>query len=246
MNSHILDQIERDGYAVLPSIYSQREVDHIISQLQESLAVAVNEKDLLHSKTGVVYGARNLLRVLPVAREMWRQPRLMEVLTAVLGPDFGLVRGLFFDKPPGDSWSLPWHRDLTIAVRDNRLPSECFQRPTTKAGLPHVEAPRTILDRMLTLRIHLDDVTQENGPLKVIAGSHQHDNDAMAESQSATDNMRDILAPSGDVLAMRPRIVHGSDGTSPDTKLHRRVIHLEFAADRDLPDGFEWADFHPV
>jgi ectoine hydroxylase-related dioxygenase (phytanoyl-CoA dioxygenase family) len=133
---------------------------------------------------------------------------------------------------------------LTIAVRDNQLPSEVFRRPTMKAGLPHVEAPRSILDNMLTLRVHLDDVTPENGPLKVIAGSHRHENDATAESQFANDKMRDILVQRGDVLAMRPRIIHGSIGAAPGTQLHRRVLHLEFAAREQLPDGFAWADFH--
>src|SRR6266404_493411 len=100
-------------------------------------------------------------------------PARVEAMAAVLGPDFGLVRVLFFDKPPGGSWSLPAHKDLTIAVRDNRLPSRHFRNPTRKAGVPHVEAPRELLDKMLTARIHLDDVTAENGPLKVIPGSHR-------------------------------------------------------------------------
>src|SRR5262249_56828349 len=103
----------------------------------------------------------------------WRQPPLPDLLQAVLGPDFGLVRVLFFDKPPGQSWALPWHKDLTIAVRDNRLPSTHFGKPTRKAGVPHVEAPREVLEAMLTLRVHLDDVSEENGPLQVLPGSHR-------------------------------------------------------------------------
>ena len=80
---------------------------------------------------------------------------------------------LYFDKPPGESWALPWHKDLAIAVRDNRLPSDHFARPTTKYGVPHVEAPAWLLERMLTARLHLDEVTDENGPLRVLPGSHR-------------------------------------------------------------------------
>src|SRR5699024_10016906 len=97
---------------------------------------------------------------------------LASALTAILGPNFGLVRVLFFDKPPERTWSLPWHKDLTIAVRRNDLPSKRFTKPTVKAGIPHVEAPLEILDRMLTARVHLDPATADNGALKVAPGSH--------------------------------------------------------------------------
>ena len=76
-------------------------------------------------------------------------------LAEVLGEECGLVRGLYFDKPPDQSWSLPWHRDQTIAVADNRLPTTYFRNPTKKEGVLHVEAPRELLQQMLTLRIHL-------------------------------------------------------------------------------------------
>src|SRR6185437_14142607 len=82
---------------------------------------------------------------------------LPNILAAILGPKFGLVRILFFDKPPRQTWALPWHKDLTVAVRDNRLPSQHFAKPTRKAGVPHVEAPQAILESMLTARIHLDE-----------------------------------------------------------------------------------------
>jgi ectoine hydroxylase-related dioxygenase (phytanoyl-CoA dioxygenase family) len=83
------------------------------------------------------------------------------------------VRTLFFDKPPGQSWALPWHKDLTVAVRDNRLPSPHFVRPTRKGGVPHVEAPLSVLEAMLTARVHLDAATEENGALQVVPGSHR-------------------------------------------------------------------------
>jgi len=67
----------------------------------------------------------------------------------VLGPQGGLTRGLYFDKPPGNSWALPWHRDLTIAVKQHG-PLGCFTNPTKKAGVPHVQAPAELLARMVT------------------------------------------------------------------------------------------------
>ena len=176
----------------------------------------------------------------PAAADLWRKPRLIELLTQALGPQFGLVRGLYFDKPPASTWSLPWHQDLTIAVRDHSLPSERFRNRTVKAGVPHVEAPDDVLRQMLTLRIHLDDATAENGPLQVLPGSHVG-RDAPAASPPVT-----IFAAAGDVLAMRPLLSHASGVSHPDSQQHRRVIHLEFAGCRELPDGYQWHQFVPV
>jgi ectoine hydroxylase-related dioxygenase (phytanoyl-CoA dioxygenase family) len=136
---------------------------------------------------------------------------------------------------------LPWHKDLTIAVRANRLPSTHFTKPTTKAGVPHVEAPRAVLDSMLTARIHLDPVTEANGPLKVIPGSHR------AGKGLALDTAppRTLLAGAGDVLLIRPLLAHCSGKSHPDITQHRRVLHLEFAASGLLPDGYAWHTFLP-
>src|SRR5262249_11408360 len=137
----------------------------------------------------------------------------------------GLVRVLYFDKPPGQSWALPWHKDLTIAVRDNALPSERFGKPTRKAGVPHVEAPESVLAGMVTARIHLDDVTDENGPLKVVPGSHRAGKGlALADAE-----VRTVYAGAGDVLLMRPLVAHCSNRSLPETRRHRRILHLEFA-----------------
>jgi ectoine hydroxylase-related dioxygenase (phytanoyl-CoA dioxygenase family) len=160
-------------------------------------------------------------------------------LLELLGSEFGLVRVLYFDKPPGETWALPWHKDLTIAVRDNTLASARFSKPTRKAGVPHVEAPREVLDAMVTARIHLDEVTEENGPLKVLPGSHR-DGKRLRLGEVAPET---ILANRGDVLLMRPLLVHSSGRSHPSSQRHRRILHLEFAAARTLPDGFAWHDY---
>jgi len=207
-----------------------------------ALRAARTESGSIRGAGDKVYAARNLLSVFPQAAEIWRRPRLIELLTETLGTECGLVRGLYFDKPPEQSWSLPWHKDLTIAVRRNDLPTTQFRNPTHKAGVPHVEAPRTLLERMLTLRIHLDAATEENGPLNVLPGSQRTADVAAGQSQKIAT----ILADAGDVLAMRPLLSHSSGNAQPGTTLHRRVLHLEFASDRTLPDGYEWHSFQPI
>jgi ectoine hydroxylase-related dioxygenase (phytanoyl-CoA dioxygenase family) len=127
-------------------------------------------------------------------------------------------------------------------VRDNALPSGHFCKPTTKAGVPHVEAPRWLLDRMLTARIHLDDITDENGPLRIVPGSHRSGKEPL-DVAAGDPRVRPILVSAGDVLLMRPLVVHASGNSRDGTWRHRRIVHLEFAADERLPDGYDWFDY---
>ena len=138
--SPILRQIDRDGFALIAAVFQTCEVE----QLQAELVEALNRPNAaVIQSEGAVVGARNLLKVWPGAADVWRRRPLLALLTEILGPQVGLVRTLYFDKPPVQTWSLPWHKDLTIAVRDNRRPSGEFRNPTTKAGVPHVEASST-------------------------------------------------------------------------------------------------------
>jgi ectoine hydroxylase-related dioxygenase (phytanoyl-CoA dioxygenase family) len=127
-------------------------------------------------------------------------------------------------------------------VRNNRRQSSFFSKPTVKAGVPHVEAPRQVLENMLTARIHLDEVTEENGPLRVLPGSHRAGRGWAADGAVPVS----VLAGPGDVLLMRPLLAHASNHSVSGTQRHRRILHLEFAGTADLADGYEWYEFWPV
>jgi Phytanoyl-CoA dioxygenase (PhyH) len=237
MNSMLLlEQFERLGYVILPSVLNDREADALATRLETALQT--DAPSILRSR-GKTYGSRDLINLFPEVCEIPLRPGLKEFVVAVLGPSAGLVRALYFDKPPERSWSLPWHKDWTIAVKNNSHPSKHFRRPTTKAGIPHVEASKSLLAGMLTLRLHLDPMTAENGPLCVIPGSHTTE---VEDSSQAVE----IHTKSGDVLAMRPLVSHSSIMSIAETTMHRRVIHLEFAPSIELPDGYEWHSFRMV
>jgi hypothetical protein len=234
----IVAQVERDGFVLLPGVFTAAQADAMLVGLGPALSDPPAAQGTMRSETGTIYAARNLLTLWPAVVQVWRQPPLLEALAAVLGPEYGLVRVLYFDKPPERSWALPWHKDMTIAVR-RHLPSVHFSKPTRKASVPHVEAPTELLEQMLTARIHLDEVTEENGPLKVLPGSHRTGK-VMVPGESKP---RAILASRGDVLLMRPLLAHNSGNSHPQTKRHRRILHLEFAGRRELADGYAWHDF---
>ncbi len=235
----LVHEVEQDGFTVLAGVFAPARTDELRDGLTRALAGPPGADASIRCTEGTLYAARNVLALWPEAGVCWRGTSLADALEALLGPGYGLVRVLYFDKPPGQTWALPWHKDLVIAVRDNRLPSTHFARPTRKAGVPHVEAPLAVLRGMLTARLHLDDATPANGPLQVIPGSHRTGKELTLDLAPP----HTVYARKGDVLLMRPLLAHCSGKSLPNCPAHRRVLHLEFASTRELPDGYEWHTF---
>jgi ectoine hydroxylase-related dioxygenase (phytanoyl-CoA dioxygenase family) len=148
-------------------------------------------------------------------------------LGSQLLPDgFAAVRALLFDKSPDANWALGWHRDTSVAVRERHEVAD-FGPWTVKEQVPHAIAPRRLLETMRSLRVHLDDVDQDNGPLRVQRGSHVN-----GDGPEHT-----CLARAGDVLVFSPLLLHAS--SSSRAQRHRRVLQLEFARS-PLPPPLEW------
>lgn len=231
------DALAADGFVLLTAVFDAVAVRSRLAALGEALSGHAGDPAVLSDAAVAVSGARDLFRLWPGAAELARSPALREVLLAELGPEAGVVRGLFFDKPPGHGWALPWHKDYTVAVRAHG-PLGRFLKPTTKAGIPHLEAPTDLLARMLTARIHLDDMTDENGPLRVVPGSHRFDRTADEPRPPVVVRCR-----AGDVLLMRPLLTHASGHAETGTRMHRRIVHLECASAGPLGDGYEWREY---
>lgn len=148
------------------------------------------------------------------------------------------VRAVAFDKTAEANWSVLWHQDRTIAVRERRE-AEGFGPWSTKDGVPHVAPPIDVLANMVTLRLHLDDCGEDNAPLKVALGSHRLG--VVAADQAAPVAARlsqlSCLARAGDVWACSTLILHGSDRSRSPSR--RRVLQVDYAA-INLPGGLEW------
>ena len=151
------DSLERDGYAILDRILSPV---HVTELIEATRMYASGDHDGRLDRGGEVYGGRDLLWRIAEVRRLAQSPALTTIAETVLGPGAFAVRGLFFDKTPTANWNLPWHQDLTIALRARRdVPG--FGPWTLKGGIPHVHAPAELLARMLTIRLHLDDCGPE-------------------------------------------------------------------------------------
>lgn len=184
-----------------------------------------------------VHGIRNLLDR-QIIRELACLESVRGLAEAVLGERCFAVRGIFFDKPSDANWKACFHQDLTIEVQARRE-APGFDHWTMKGGVQNVQPPSEILERMVSVRIHLDDSRSDNGPLRIVRGSHR--SGRLTESQIdeivRVETPVECRVPVGGALVMKPLVVHGSSSALNPT--HRRVIHIDYAAD-DLPCGLQW------
>jgi ectoine hydroxylase-related dioxygenase (phytanoyl-CoA dioxygenase family) len=225
--SELAQTIERDGWAVTPPVVAQLAVDQIIAEL----APIARE----HEARG---GIRDLLEVAPAVRALATSAAVRSIAEAVLGPECFAVRAILFDKTVTANWKVTWHQDVTIAVR-SRGRAAGYGPWSEKLGVTHVQPPAELLERMLAVRVHLDDCGADNGPVRVLPRSHR----VGRLSPAAIDHWRssgeaiDCLAERGAVLAFRPLLLHASSVAT--VVAHRRVVHFDFAAE-ELPSPLEW------
>jgi Phytanoyl-CoA dioxygenase (PhyH) len=155
-----------------------------------------------------------------------------------LGSRARAVRAILFDKSALSNWSLGWHQDRTIVVKQRR-DVEGFGPWTVKADLHHVAPPYDLLARMVTLRLHLDPVDDENAPLLVAVGSHQHGKIAEHQIEAIVEGAEIVSchARRGDIWVYATPILHASAASRSSAR--RRVLQVDYSAD-DLPSGLEW------
>ncbi|MFM2242085.1 MAG: hypothetical protein RLZ97_940 [Verrucomicrobiota bacterium] len=182
-------------------------------------------------------GSRGILAV-PQVRAWARSAAILSRVTTYLGAQAQPVRAIFFDKSPTTNWLVPWHQDVTLAV-ESPVDAPGFGPWSRKDGVSHVQAPGEWLARMITVRLHFDDCDGSNGALRVIPGSHRYgrlDADRMSALKAATHEVL-CEAAAGDVLLMRPLLLHASSKSTSDRR--RRILHIEYCSD-PLPAGMAW------
>lgn len=160
------------------------------------------------------------------------------VAARALGGEARPVRAVLFDKTAGANWSLNWHQDRTICVR-RRIAVEGFGPWTTKGGMQHVAPPFEVLARMVTLRVHLDDVPADNAPLLIAPGSHAQGPISVGDIDTVVSRcgVRTCLAEAGDIWMYATPILHASEAVARPAR--RRVLQIDYA-NRPLPGGLEW------
>jgi phytanoyl-CoA hydroxylase len=146
-----------------------------------------------------------------VFTRMVAHPPLVDVLTALIGPNVQLHHTKMLVKPPEQGAPFPMHQDHPY--------------------FPHER------HSVLAASVHLDDTDEENGCLHVIPGSHNLGPlEAKGESKSLDyplESGTPCPAAAGDVLFFNYLTVHGS-GVNRSTRTRRNVL-FQYRDPADAP-----------
>lgn len=145
-----LAQFDQDGFLVLPGLFSAAEVALLRARLP-ALFAADHPANVREKLSGEVRTAMGLHERDPVFAKLVRHPRLIEPAMQIAGPDLYVQQVKVNVKAAftGEVWQ--WHYDF--------------------ATHHHEDGVRQPL--ALNLHVFLDDVTEFNGPLFFLPGSHK-------------------------------------------------------------------------
>jgi ectoine hydroxylase-related dioxygenase (phytanoyl-CoA dioxygenase family) len=220
------ESVERNGYGIAPEALSDSEIDSLIE--------ALSDQNCNRSRAGIRHIVRH-----PAVAEV-ANGRLLKTARAVLGPQVFPFRATLFDKSLDANWLVVWHQDTALPLRSRRdLPG--WGPWSVKEGVTYAHAPADALTQVLALRIHLDESSSGNGPLRVLPGTHTLgllSDEAIEELVSQTKSVECIVRRGG-VLAMTPLVVHASSKSRDAAR--RRVLHIDYAAKATMGDGLELA-----
>lgn len=201
------------GFVVVPRVVSEE----LLRQAEERLETL--------NVSGA--GTRNLLEH-EWCRSLAVFIRNHPSLSDCLQPTNVAVQCTYFDKSPLRNWRVAFHQDLAVpTARRSHHPE--LGAWSEKEGQLFVHAPVSLLTQLLAVRVHIDPATTYNGPLRLIPGTHSLGRLNPAQIQQARETAQEVActAQPGDVLLMRPLILHASSkGTVP---VRRRVLHFLFA-----------------
>jgi phytanoyl-CoA dioxygenase PhyH len=214
---------EEKGYALTPQVLSD-------AQCAE-LETCISAVDLQGA------GTRELLSF-DWARRFARQLRDVPELAPLLGDSRTAIQCTYFAKLSSRNWLVTLHQDLSIPVAARAADAPC-KAWSEKEGTWFCQPPAEFLAQLVAVRVHLDDSTEANGPLRVVPGSHRLGRIASHEIAAHRRRLGEVacVAPRRSLLAMRPLLLHASSKSTSHAP--RRVLHFVFAP-AALPWGLRW------
>lgn len=217
-------EYEEVGHIVRPGLLSAEEVATINAEFDRIVADGTRPGLVLEKDGRTLRSGFNPHLYSDVFGRLVRHPQLLGAVEGLLGEPAYVFQLVVNDKAPfnGDVWY--WHQDYPTYRADDHI-AEC---------------------RMVNALIFLDEVTQFNGPLMVVPGSHRMESEWPDESTQGTSykirysgtgtieaevQRGGIVAPTGpagSVMFMHPNVLHGSGSNLSPWR--RRMISLTYNA----------------
>ena len=193
---HVVDEVREEGFAVVPDFLDEESVE----QLRQDLAPIFDD---ISSRPSKEFGQQtihthNLLAKTRAVDSLLVEDKLLNLIEAILGPDFQISGVAAMRPAPGDA-RQHMHRD------DGHYP----------IPYPH---PPLIVNTLIAL----DPFTVENGATEVVPRSHLLTGKVDQEKETVSVEM-----PVGALLLWDGALWHRGGGNSTKNS-YRRSINLNF------------------
>lgn len=204
--------LARDGHAIVPDVVGPAALDAIDAAMAGAALDSAGSRRMLDAPW-----------CCDLATSLRAHPALGECLADAPVP----VQCTLFAKSDERNWLVAMHQDLAVPVRE-RVEHPALGAWSRKEGTDFVIAPAGLLDRMVAVRLHLDDCGADNGPLRVVPGSHRHGRLDVAGSERLRRDAGEVdcLLARGGALLIRPLVLHASSRARAAGQ--RRVLHFLF------------------
>jgi ectoine hydroxylase-related dioxygenase (phytanoyl-CoA dioxygenase family) len=215
------------GYWIEEDVLSTTECEALITELSKSKT--------RHGRAGQRHLMSN-----PTVAALAQSNRLCAIARQMLGDGAVPFRATLFEKAGYANWLVVWHQDTALPL------TTAFNNPdwgpwSVKEDIRYAHAPTWAMSRVVALRVHLDASTSENGPLRVIPGSHLAGvlTDEEVANYAHSHQHAECLVKRGGVLGMRPLLIHSS--SKARSAAPRRVLHIEYADSLQFADNIQLA-----
>lgn len=230
-------ELEEKGFTMINRWYKNEEIEEMSGIIDRA-----DQAKTTFRRSADLFAIRQLFKEIPALLPVIVNRQLKQLVHEVCGPDYFIVKSIYFDKPQKSNWYVAYHQDLTISV-DQKKQLENFGPWTVKQNQFAVQPPIELLERNFTLRIHLDDTDAGNGALSVIEGSHLKKILRPETTDLASEQETCCPVAKGGLMIMKPLLLHRSARSTNGKR--RRVIHIEFS-DQKLPGGLSWAEMQQI
>lgn len=192
--------LEEKGYAVIPGVFRREEMEEVRRYAYGQIALG-RCKDRLQMKgkhPALLFWPRDISSALGRYATDFR---LAEIVNEVLGPDVLQLNNQIYFREAGDGDQFAWHQDI------------CFRTP--KEDFDQIE------QSYLQTIIVVDEITEENGAIEFIPGSHLKGDLNLVPRDNTERGLRvfkrgdwkgeKVCAKPGDVIVWGVMVVHGSE-----------------------------------
>ncbi len=226
---NIKEMIKMDGFTIIRHFFEDKYIEKIVEQLACNHALKYDSQ---------IVSNFNLLNSITFIKDLVHSDQLTSLIKQVLGDSSFPINAFVLDKTQDNNWGLDWHQDLKIAFK-NKIETAGYSDWTIESGIFHAIPPKEVLEKRLSVRIHLDDCSIDNGALLVAPKSHKY---GIIQSKKEIEMIISggtfyVEIEKGGIMIFTPLLLHKSPYSTNNKK--RRVLQVDYVGMK-LSNGLEW------